>query len=128
MDVWCLNERELRQGKPEVLISTDDARAIVIDLKPGESLDDHVVHESAWLVVVAGEVRVTSLDGEESHSGGIGMFIRFQPGERHRVDAVRGARFLLLLTPWPGPGHPGALSLEEKAQVRARAAERARPD
>jgi len=125
MDIWSLNELDAHAGKPEILASTDDARAIVVDLPAGESLDDHVVHESAWLVVVAGEIEVTTLGAGERHSGGVGTFVRFDPGERHRVDAASDARFLLLLTPWPGPGHPGALSLEEKAQVRERAAERA---
>jgi hypothetical protein len=47
------------------------------------------------------------------------------PRERHEVRALTDARVLLLLTPWPGPGHPGTMTLEEKADVRARAAERA---
>jgi hypothetical protein len=29
-----------------------------------------------------------------------------------------------MLTPFPGEGHPGAMSIEEKAEVRERAAER----
>jgi quercetin dioxygenase-like cupin family protein len=126
MERWSLNDLDTRPGKPEIVASTEDARAIVIDLPAGSSLDDHVVHESAWLVVVAGEIEVTSLASSERFSGGVGMFVRFDPAERHRVDARSDARFLLLLTPWPGPGHPGTLTLEEKAHVRERAAERAR--
>ena len=126
MEVWPLNDLDARSGKPEILASTDDARAILVALASGESLDDHVVHETAWLVVVAGEIEVTTPDAATSHGGGVGTFVRFDPAERHRVEARSDARFLLVLTPWPGPGHPGALSLEEKAQVRERAAERAR--
>jgi len=35
-----------------------------------------------------------------------------------RADAI----LLLVLSPWPGDGHPGVLSLAEKAEVRERAA------
>ena len=125
MESWSLNELDVRPGSPEIVASTDDARAIVIDLPAGESLNDHEVHESAWLVVLAGEIEVTALASTETFTGGVGAFVRFDPAERHRVDATSDARFLLLLTPWPGPGHPGILSLEEKAQVRERAAQRA---
>jgi hypothetical protein len=33
------------------------------------------------------------------------------------------ARLLLVLAPWPGDGHPGAMSLEDKASARERARE-----
>ncbi|HET6830670.1 MAG TPA: cupin domain-containing protein [Solirubrobacterales bacterium] len=124
MKTWSLNELDTQPRAPEIVASNDDARAIVIDLPVGESLDDHEVHERAWLVVVAGEIEVTALESGERAAGGVGMLVEFEPTERHRVDARSDARFLLLLTPWPGPGHPGALSLDEKAQVRERAAER----
>jgi quercetin dioxygenase-like cupin family protein len=124
MKSWSLNELDTQPRAPEIVESNDDARAIVIDLPAGESLDDHEVHERAWLVVVAGEIEVTALESGERSGGGVGMLILFEPTERHRVDARTDSRVLLLLTPWPGPGHPGALSLDEKAQVRERAAER----
>ena len=123
MQTWSLIELDTQPGKPEIVASTDDLRAVVINLRAGESLDDHEVHETAWLAVVAGEVEVTALESEETFSGGVGTFVKFEPSERHRVDALADARFLLLLTPWPGSGHPGSLTLEEKAQVRERAAE-----
>jgi len=123
MKTWALNELDTQPRKPEIIESNDDGRAIVVDLPAGESLDDHEVHERAWLVVVAGEIEVTELDSGEVAAGGVGTLIEFDRSERHRVDARTDSRFLLLLTPWPGPGHPGALSLEEKAQVRERAAE-----
>jgi len=121
---WSLNELDTQPRKPEIVESNDDARAIVIDLPAGESLDDHEVHERAWLVVVAGEIEVMALDSGERADGGVGTLVEFEPTERHRVDAREDSRFLLLLTPWPGDGHPGALSLEEKSRVRERAAER----
>ena len=48
----------------------------------------------------------------------------FAPGERRAVVARADSRLLLLLTPWPGDGHPGAMTLEQKSEVRERAAER----
>lgn len=122
---WKINELDTQPRKPEILDSTDDARAIVIDLPAGDSLEDHEVHERAWLVVVQGELEVTALASspEVKITGGPGLLVEFEPGERHRVDAHEDSRFLLLLTPWPGRGHPGALTIEEKAHVRERASE-----
>ena len=54
-----------------------------------------------------------------------GVLVYLPPRERHEVRALTDARVLLLLTPWPGSGHPGTMTLEQKAEVRARAAERA---
>jgi hypothetical protein len=39
-----------------------------------------------------------------------GVLVEFDPGERHAVRAVSDTRLLLLLTPWPAAGHPGAMS------------------
>lgn len=127
MRTWKTTELDTKPRRPEILRSTDDARAIVLELPAGESLDDHEVHERAWLIVVAGEVSVSPLMDASSESvvGGPGLLVEFDPSERHRVDALADSRFLLLLTPWPGRGHPGALTLEEKAQVREQAARRA---
>jgi hypothetical protein len=37
--------------------------------------------------------------------GGVGTLVTFEPGERHAVSSADGARVLLILAPWPGPGH-----------------------
>jgi quercetin dioxygenase-like cupin family protein len=102
---WNLVELEAPEGSrsPIVLHSTDDARAVLISLNPGQELGDHQVHENAFLVVAAGEVDVRS--GEESVRAGPGTLFRFEPNERHRVSSEEGARILLLLAPWPGEGH-----------------------
>jgi hypothetical protein len=42
-----------------------------------------------------------------------------------RVIAL-DARLLLLLTPWPGDGHPGAMTIREKLYARRHAASRRR--
>jgi hypothetical protein len=39
-------------------------------------------------------------------AGTQGLLVEFDPGERHAVRAVSDTRLLLLLTPWPGVGHP----------------------
>jgi hypothetical protein len=43
----------------------------------------------------------------------------------HEVRATADSKVLLILAPWPGKGHPGAMTLDEKAHVRERADERA---
>ena len=70
-----------------------------------------------------GEVEITTTTGE-SISGSSGLLIEFAPNECHAVHARTDARLLLLLTPWPGPGHPGAMALEQKTTARHDAAER----
>jgi quercetin dioxygenase-like cupin family protein len=124
MDDWDLKSPAWKPHHPEILSSTEEGRAILLDLPAGEALQDHQVHEAAWISVVDGEVRITTHTGQavEAHPG---MLVRFAPQERREVTALADARLLLLLTPWPGSGHPGALTLEEKSDVRERAAERA---
>ncbi len=41
------------------------------------------------------------------------------------MRASTKARLLMLLTPWPGDGHPGAMTIREKLYARRRAAKRA---
>jgi quercetin dioxygenase-like cupin family protein len=121
---WELNELDLKSRLPEILSSSDAARAIVLDLAAGESLSEHEVHERAWLVVLDGEIEVATGAGERA-SGGTGLLVEFAPGERHEVVASVKARLLLLLTPWPGTGHPGAMTIREKLYARRHAAKRA---
>ena len=124
MKTWELGKLNLRPHAPQILSSTDDARAIAIEIPGGESMQDHQVHERAWVAVVEGEVEITTAAGEQV-VGGTGLLVEFDPRERHAVHARSRARILLLLTPWPGDGHPGAMTLEEKRHARERAAERA---
>lgn len=102
---WDLLEIEAPGGTvdPAVLTTEDGARAIAINLEPGQELSDHQVRERAWVVVVAGEVSITS--GGEQVEGSAGTLVTFAPGERHALSSPGGARVLLLLAPWPGPGH-----------------------
>jgi len=88
---------------PIVLHSTGEARAVLIGMAPGQELGDHQVHEHAYMVVVEGSVLLQA--GGESLEAGPGTLVRFEEKERHRVSSVEGARLLLILAPWPGPGH-----------------------
>ena len=125
MNSWELRALDLEPRLPEILSSSEEARAIVLHLAAGESLSEHEVHERAWLVVIEGAIEVTTAAGERV-SGGGGLLIEFAPGERHEVTASSAARLLLLLTPWPGSGHPGAMTIQEKLYARRHAAKRAR--
>jgi quercetin dioxygenase-like cupin family protein len=121
---WDLRSADVKPHEPLILASGDDARTVLLNLPAGEELQEHEVHERARLVVAAGEVEVTTADGERVQAGE-GHLFEFAPGERHTVAARADARLLLILTPWPGDGHPGAMTLEQKADVRERAAEQA---
>jgi quercetin dioxygenase-like cupin family protein len=102
---WNLNEIETPDGSrsPEILYSGDEARAVLIGLQPGQQLGDHQVKEHAFLVVVDGGVRVSG-DGRSVEAGPGSLFM-FEPDEQHAVASDDGARLLLVLAPWPGPGH-----------------------
>jgi hypothetical protein len=65
-----------------------------------------------------------NVDGD-SVGAGAGYLFEFEPGERRTIVARSDARLLMVLSPWPGDGHPGAMSLEEKSEARERAAEHA---
>ena len=106
MQHWDLRSLDVQVHQPEVLHSQPEGRTIAINLPAGERLQDHQVHERAWLVVLAGEVEVDA--GAEQVSGGTGLLAVFDPQEKHEVRAVSDARLLLLLAPWPGAGHPGS--------------------
>jgi quercetin dioxygenase-like cupin family protein len=121
MKSWDLRSVEVEPHEPHILASADDARTILLKLPAGEELQEHEVHERARLMVIDGEVDVSAAAGEAVRAGE-GHLFEFDPGERHTVLARSDARLLLVLSPWPGEGHPGALSLEQKAEARERAA------
>jgi quercetin dioxygenase-like cupin family protein len=103
---WKLNEIETPDGSrsPVVLHSLEgESRVVLLGLDAGQELGDHQVKESAFLLVVDGNVRVEAAG--ESVEAGVGELFRFDPDERHSVTSDGGARLMLLLAPWPGAGH-----------------------
>ena len=115
MDSWNLNELDVLPRQPEVLDSESEGRAILINLPKGDRLQEHQVHERAWLLVIDGNVELNTPDGKWA-AGGPGLLAIFDPSERHEVQAVEDSRILLVLSPWPGDGHP---SQPEDVEERA---------
>ena len=107
VETWNLNELEVEPHAPQVLDSEAEGRAIVINLPAGEQLQEHQVHERAWMLVTEGEIEVTDADGS-SIKGSAGLLATFDPRERREVTATKDSRLLLVLSPWPGKGHPSA--------------------
>jgi redox-sensitive bicupin YhaK (pirin superfamily) len=102
MDTWDISSLDVQPHQPQILRSDEGAaRAIAINLPAGEQLQEHEVHEHAYLVVVDGEVELSG------QAAGPGTAAHWAPQERHDVKAKSDARVLLILAPWPGPGHPG---------------------
>jgi quercetin dioxygenase-like cupin family protein len=99
---------------PVVLASDDHARAVLVRIDAGQALGEHQVKEAAWVVVVEGTARVRS--GGREMTAAPGTLFRFDPDERRAIASDRGARILLLLSPWPGTGHYRG---EEKAASRS---------
>jgi quercetin dioxygenase-like cupin family protein len=102
---WRLPEIETPDGSrsPVVLHSSDEGRAVLIGLNPGQKLGDHQVKEHVFLVVVDGSVRIEA--GGERLEAEPGTLVAFEPDERRVVASDTGAKILLLLAPWPGEGH-----------------------
>ena len=108
METWDLPNIAVEPHKPEILQSAHgEGRAIAINLPAGEQLQEHEVHERAYVVVAAGTVEFTVPYGQ-SATAGAGTLAVFDPQERHEVTATEDARILLILAPWPGKGHPGS--------------------
>ena len=104
MQFWDTRELEIEPHHPKVLRSDDELRAIAIHLPSAEQLQEHQVHERAYLVVLDGEVAIER--GDETVHAAAGALVHFEPNERRTVTATRDARLLLILAPWPGVGHP----------------------
>jgi quercetin dioxygenase-like cupin family protein len=104
MDSWDIRSLDVEPHHPKVLRSDDESRVIAINLPGGEELQDHQVHERAYVVVVDGEVEIVK-DGAGENAGP-GFLAHFEPNERHEVRAKTDSRLLLILAPWPGEGHP----------------------
>jgi quercetin dioxygenase-like cupin family protein len=105
VEAWELDSEQVQAHSPRVLRSVEDAnRIILLKLPQGERLDDHQVHEHALVMVLDGEA--TFRAGEREQRLGAHGLVYFEPAERHEVEAVADTRLLIMLAPWPGPGHP----------------------
>ena len=105
METWDLSSLDIQPRHPSVLDSDEEGRLIAIELPAGEMLQEHQVHERAWLLVVKGSIEIVN-SGGESVRGGSGFLAAFDPNERREVRATEDSRLLLVLSPWPGVGHP----------------------
>jgi quercetin dioxygenase-like cupin family protein len=104
MESWDIGTFGVEPHHPQVLRSDESTRAIVIHLPAGEQLQEHQVHESAYVFVADGEITIEQ--GDDSVSGSSGLLAHFEPNERRAITAVTDARLVLVLAPWPGVGHP----------------------
>lgn len=107
MDLWSLADLDAPPQQPRVVHSDEGAaRVVAIRLDAGEELQEHQVHEHAWLHVASGTVEIDA-DGTQQQVQ-VGALVHWAPGERHAVRAIDGALLTLILAPWPGRGHPGS--------------------
>jgi quercetin dioxygenase-like cupin family protein len=104
MDSWDILPLDLQRHQPQILRSDPEARVVAINLPAGEALDDHQVHERAYVMVVDGEAQVGPVGSPQQ--AGPGFLAHFEPNERHEVRATSDTRLVLFLAPWPGEGHP----------------------
>lgn len=104
METWDIRTLDVQPHHPRVLRSDEETRVIAIALPAGEQLQEHQVHERAYVFVVEGEVEIAQDD--RVVTGGCGLVAQFEPNERHAVKATKDAQLVLVLAPWPGVGHP----------------------
>lgn len=116
MYIWRLDEFATPDGtrSPVVLYSGEEGRAILVGFEPGQELGEHEVREHAWLITVAGFVDVVT--AEQTIRVEVGTLVRLERAERRTIRSPSGARVLLVLAPWPGPGHYPAGEGPEEAR------------
>jgi quercetin dioxygenase-like cupin family protein len=105
--------------KPRVLFSSPECRVVVFDLQSGEELADHHVRERALVEVISGRVSIETAEGTVECKAG--TLVTFAPGERHALRGLHGARLLLVLAPWPAPGHNYASEVPHDQHLPANA-------
>jgi quercetin dioxygenase-like cupin family protein len=103
LESWDIRALDVEAHKPKVLKTDDEARVIAISLPAGEKLEDHQVHERAYVFVADGTVEIDG--GGATETAGPGSLAHFDPNERHEVRASEDARLVLMLAPWTGEGH-----------------------
>src|SRR4051794_41763011 len=83
METWDIATLDVPPHRPEVLRSDPEARVIAINLPAGEALQDHQVHERAWLVVADGGIK--GREGGGGEAGGPGFGGPFKGNHAHGV-------------------------------------------
>ena len=104
METWDIRSLDVKPHQPEVLRTDQEARVIAINLPAGERLQEHQVHERAYVIVADGQVEIAE-DGGDGVKAGSGFVAHFEPKERREVRATEDALLILILAPWPGEGH-----------------------
>jgi len=87
-----------------VIGAAEEGRAILINLPAGDSMNEHQVRERATVIVLNGDLEISTSD-DQTVEGGAGTMVVFEPTERHSVLAREDSRFLLLLAPWSSDEH-----------------------
>jgi quercetin dioxygenase-like cupin family protein len=100
---WDLDSLPSAEGAPRVVVSTPEARIVLVDLPDGEELGEHEMRERTFVHVVRGEAEIEAA-GEREHCTG-GALVCLNPGERRTIRAVADTRLMLVLAPWPAPDH-----------------------
>jgi hypothetical protein len=88
-----------------MLRSGDETRSIAIRPPSGEELQEHRVHERAFLLDADGEIEMAQ-DGN-SVNGGTGFLSHFEPNERRTVCALRRRAAGARARPWSWAAHAG---------------------
>jgi quercetin dioxygenase-like cupin family protein len=104
VDAWDIDSLDLRPHHPQVLRTDDEGRLVAILLPAGEQLQEHHTHERTLVFVASG--RIDLEQNGQSVSGGPGFLADFDPMEDRAIIAAEDARLVLVLSPWPGDGHP----------------------
>lgn len=118
MDTWNIATLDVEPSSPQVLRSDDELRAIALNLPSGDQLQEHQVHERAWLLVATGKVSIDPSDGGDCVEAGAGTIAHFDPKESHAVKAIEDARLLLMLAPWPAEDHNTLDDTRERVPAR----------
>ena len=82
MKRWDLRSVDVEPHQPEVLHSEGEGRTILISLPAGEALEEHQVHERAWLFVVDGEIEVAGRRRRRDGRAGLPRGVRSERAPR----------------------------------------------
>ena len=91
----------------------------MLDLRAGEDIGDHEVRERAVIEVLSGRISIQVAD--ETVECEAGTLLMLEPSERHAVHGLEDSRLLLILAPWPAPGHNAATEVPHDQHLPANA-------